>query len=88
MAIDQPMPRWIPPSGSPDRRQTFEGILELRIDARGTVTSALVREGIHPQFDAELIRLARGWRFRPATRNGVPTAYLKIVLIRLNPSGR
>jgi TonB family protein len=88
VALDQPMPRWIPPSRSTDRQQTFQGVLELLIDAKGTVTSAVVREGIHPRFDAELVKLARGWRFRPATRDGAPTPYLKVVLVRLNPSLR
>lgn len=88
VALDQPMPRWIPPSRSTDRQQTFQGVLEVLIDAKGAVTSAVVREGIHPQFDAELVKLARSWRFRPATRGGTPTPYLKVVLVRLNPSLR
>lgn len=83
--ILQPMPRWIPPTGSTARREQFEGILELLIDARGSVAHAVLRTPVHPEFDNELLKVARTWTFKPATRAGVPTPYVKFLQVRLSP---
>jgi hypothetical protein len=83
--IVQPMPRWIPPTGSTARREQFEGILELLIDARGSVAHAVLRTPVHPEFDDELLKVARTWTFKPATRAGVPTSYVKFLQVRLSP---
>jgi TonB family protein len=85
VAIEQPMPRWIPPAGSTARRQQFEGVLELLIDARGAVANATLRTGVHPEFDQELLTVARTWKFKPAMRGGVPTPYVKYLQVRLSP---
>lgn len=86
VTVSQTMPVWIPPRGA-DRQQQFDGILELLIDERGSVTTATLRSSVHPQYDAELLRLARQWKFRAATKDGVPIPYLKLVRILLRPAG-
>lgn len=83
--IAQPMPRWIPPTGSTARREQFEGVLELLIDARGSVAHAVLRMPVHPGFDDELLKVARTWTFKPAMRAGVPTPYVKFLQVRLSP---
>jgi TonB family protein len=88
LAIAQPMPPWTPPSRGLERQQQFNGILELLIDERGVVREATLRKSVHPQYDDELLRAARTWRFRPASKDGKPTPYLKIVQISLRPAGR
>lgn len=87
VAISQPLPRWMPQSPG-QRQQEFDGILEVLIDERGVVTEVALRKSVHPQYDAELLKLARTWKFKPALKDGSPTPYLKLVEIRLRPAGR
>ena len=50
------------------RRQVFgPAILELSVDADGTVSSVRVVRGIAPSIDKKLVQAASMWRFRPAT---------------------
>jgi TonB family protein len=59
------------------------GTLEVVIDETGRVLSAVLPQSIHPQYDGNLLSAARGWRFKPAMRNGLPVPYLKVIEIRL-----
>jgi TonB family protein len=87
VAISQPMPRWLPPTPS-DRAKEFDGILEVLIDAQGAVTSAAIRTSIHPQYDSQLLQMARSWKFKPALRNGKALPFTKLVEVRLKPAAR
>lgn len=87
VAISQAMPRWVPPAGV-DRTQEFDGVIEVLIDAQGSVSSAMIRASVHPQYDPQLLRMVRSWKFKPATRNGRPLAYTKLVEVRLKPATR
>lgn len=60
-----------PPSGS----------LELVIDERGQVESATLRRSIYPRYDSRLIDATHSWQYRPATLNGVPVKYRKVMNI-------
>jgi TonB family protein len=88
VAISQDMPRWSPPSAGIERLRAYQGVIEVVIDARGAVTAATIRASVHPQYDAELLRMARTWKFKPATKNGKPLAYAKLVEVRLQPPAR
>jgi tetratricopeptide (TPR) repeat protein len=83
VTLSQPLPPWVPTGR--DTAQTFAGVLEVVIDEYGDVTSATLREPVHPLYDAAVLRLALTWKYEPATRQGAPTAFLKIVRIRLHP---
>lgn len=85
VALSQALPPWVPSRGL-ERQQQFEGVLLVLIDERGVVTDATLRTRIHPQYDEELLKLARTWKFKPALKDGKPTPYLKVVQIRLRPS--
>ena len=84
VVISQPLPRWAPPK-SIDARLGFKGSVEVMIDERGNVASATLRQSVHPIYDEELLAAARKWRYKPALRNGVPTPYVKIIEIQLQP---
>jgi hypothetical protein len=84
VAVIQRLPVWSP-VGS-EVKAEFKGLLQIVIDPRGNVTSAEMRVSAHPKYDADLIRMARGWKFRPASKNGVPVAYTKLIDIMLRPS--
>jgi TonB family protein len=60
------------------------GVVEVVIDEQGRVTAITVRESVQPMYDAELLAKGREWRYEPATFQGTPVKYRK--LIQLNVS--
>ncbi len=80
--ISQEMPPWRP---ARQETQTYEATLILTIDASGEVTSVGLLGSLHPAYDALLRRAASQWKFRPATRNGRPVEFRKVLAIRLLP---
>ena len=83
VAINQAVPAWHP-QGIADERPR-RGMLEIVIDESGNVTSATLKKALHPSYDSVLLRAARQWRFRAATRGGVPVRYRKLIEIVLTP---
>ena len=65
------------------KSKVFTGQLEILIDEQRKVTSAVLDAPVYPSFDEELLRMAKTWKFRPATRSGVPITYVKGVQIQL-----
>lgn len=47
-------------------------IVEITIDAQGVVVEERLLQGLGHGVDERVIAVLRDWRFRPATRNGVP----------------
>jgi TonB family protein len=47
-------------------------IVEVTIDAQGMVVEERLLQGLGHGVDERVIAVLRNWRFRPATRNGVP----------------
>jgi TonB family protein len=84
VTISQPLPRWTPLNPA-DSRVEFRGSIEVAIDERGAVSGVEMRQSVHPTYDTQLMQMARNWKYRPATRNGVPIPYLKVVEIQLTP---
>lgn len=84
VVIFQPMPQWTPQPQ--DRDRTFSGSVVVLVNEEGGVDSVTIQRSIHPQYDRQLLRIARTWKFRPATRNGAPTEFERTVEIQLRPS--
>jgi hypothetical protein len=59
----------------------LQGVLEVVIDERGLVQSATMRAPINPRYDRLVLDAARAWRYQPATRQGQPVKYRKLVQI-------
>lgn len=57
------------------------GLLEIVIDELGRVTFMALRVGIHPQYDPMLLQAAKDWKYQPATLNGVPVKFRKLIRI-------
>jgi hypothetical protein len=57
------------------------GLLEIVIDEQGRVTFIALRVGIHPHYDPMLIQAAREWKYQPATLNGIPVKFRKLIRI-------
>jgi TonB family protein len=87
VAIAQQVPRWRPPPNAVRTRQEFKGILEVLVDEGGLVEAVTMRQSVNSFYDDEILKAARTWKFRPATKDGVPVRYLKLIEIRLKPQG-
>lgn len=73
-----PVSRTLPPftpANKFEETQTFRGTLEMVIDERGKVISAVIIKSVRPAYDPLLLKAAQGWTFRPATKHGVPVKF-------------
>jgi hypothetical protein len=59
------------------------GFLELLIDEQGRVANATLRNSIHPVYDTLLMNATKEWRYKPATMNGVPVRFKKVIQVTL-----
>jgi hypothetical protein len=59
------------------------GLLELVIDEQGRVAAMTMRTSLHPMYDSLLLTATRDWRYRPATQNGKPVKYRKLIQVAL-----
>jgi hypothetical protein len=78
VTLRQDMPRWVT-QGQPLPRG---GALELIIAAEGVVERATLTQGMSPTFDHQLLEATKNWKYQPATVDGHPVRYRK--LIRIN----
>jgi protein TonB len=63
-------------------RQTRDrGLLEVIIDEQGRVVNATIRSPIHPVYDSLLLVAARDWKYKPATLNGQPIKFRKVIQV-------
>jgi hypothetical protein len=61
------------------------GIIDVLINAMGTVESATLRVPVDPRYDNQLVAAAERWQYKPATVEGVPVKFLKSVQVNLTP---
>ena len=66
--------------------ESITGALEIVIDERGLVEMATIRESVNPQYDRLAVDATRNWRYRPATLNGEPVKFKKLISITLKPT--
>jgi hypothetical protein len=59
------------------------GLLEVVVDELGRVVAMSVRESIHPTYDLQILAAAAGWRYEPATRQGHPVRFRRLIQINL-----
>jgi TonB family protein len=78
VALKQDVPR-VPIAIASQTRE--RGLLEIVIDEQGRVTSISLRSSVHPVYDPLLMTAARQWRYQPASVNGVPVKFRKLVQI-------
>jgi TonB family protein len=53
------------------------GVLEVTIDAEGKVVDAIMRDSVNSAYDTMVVNAAKMWRFKPATKDGVPVRFVK-----------
>lgn len=81
VAIDQQMPAVPPAMAVLIKRRQASGLVDLLIDETGRVLEATIRQSLNPSFDAMIVQSARRWKYRPATKDGVPVRYVKTLLL-------
>jgi len=79
--IRQEMPRLTPAMKMQAKER---GVIEIVIDELGRVSFAAIRASVHVMFDAELLSAAREWKYQPATLNGRPVKYRKMIAINVS----
>jgi hypothetical protein len=65
-------------------RRIWDGEVEVVISEAGKVMSARMTKSIHPVYDAEVLRAAKTWIYKPGTRDGSPTQMSKLVNIHID----
>jgi TonB family protein len=68
------------------RTPSTPGELEVVINEQGRVESAAMRASVNPSYDREALTAASRWRYRPATVNGQPVKFRKIIQIDFKPA--
>jgi tetratricopeptide (TPR) repeat protein len=83
VALSKRLPQWRPSIIEERTGASFSGTLELVISEQGKVLSATLLQKVHPRYDGPLVQAAKGWKFQPATKDGVPVKYRYTLVIRL-----
>ena len=73
----------LPPSHLAERR-LWTGAIEVLIDETGKVLSARMAMPVQPTYDRQLLQAALNWKYRPATKDGMPARYIKVINVRLD----
>jgi len=85
VALTRTMPTWTPANAF-EAKQTFRGTMELLLDEKGKVSSVTMTKSVRPSYDAELVKAAASWTFKPAMRRGVPVKYIYRIEIQVGRS--
>jgi len=64
-----------------------EGALDVLIDESGQVEQAVMRSSANPRYDPLALAATRNWKFKPATLDGTPVKFRKIINLSLKESG-
>jgi hypothetical protein len=59
------------------------GLLEVVIDELGRVVGMSMRGSIHPTYDSQVLMAARDWKYKPATFNGKPVKFRRLISINV-----
>jgi len=60
-------------------------VIEITIDESGAIVSKAVVHSMGPAIDAKVLAALENWRFRPATRDGVPIPSKQDVVYHFKP---
>lgn len=79
VAITQTMPTALLPG-----QRLWAGAVELLIDENGNVQSARMATPIYGPYDKLLLQAASSWKYQPATKDGMPVRYVKVIAVRID----
>ena len=81
--IRQQMPLWL--AASQFLPRGGRGKVRIIVDEQGAVEDARIVESVHTVYDALLLSAARTWKYEPATLDGKPVRYMKMIEVVLRP---
>ncbi len=73
------------PSYSGPMMMAKQGAIEVTIDEMGMVEQVRMRQSVTPPYDAQAVKAAQNWRYMPATVEGKPVKYRKVVQVTIKP---
>jgi hypothetical protein len=76
----------LPPFPRELMAQRRDGILEVIISEAGAVESAQMRTSMHPRYDLTVLTAAKSWKYQPATLNGTPVKFRKVINVSVKPT--
>jgi len=62
-----------------------QGALEITINESGAVEFALMQQSVTTAYDNMAVTAAKAWRYQPASVNGVPVKYRKVIQVNIQP---
>jgi hypothetical protein len=80
--LRQDIPGWLPAFGPLPSGPRY-GVLEVMVGVNGRVERATLTRAAHPRYDQLLLTAARNWKYHPATRDGNPVRYRKVIQVTL-----
>jgi TonB family protein len=83
IVVSQPTPQVPPALLDLVRRLHRSGTFDVVIDEHGIVEKVIVRQSVNAAYDALVIATARSWKYRPATKDGVPIRFVKTVIFNV-----
>jgi TonB family protein len=66
-------------------KQPMVGAIEVMIDENGNVVAASMRGPVAPAYDRQVVLATQNWRYKPATINGVPVKFRKLIQVSITP---
>jgi hypothetical protein len=60
------------------------GVVEIVIDETGAVAGATMKTAVNAVYDRLALTEARRWRYKPATLDGVPVKFRKVIVLDLS----
>ncbi len=84
VAIDQRLPSVPKQLLTVLRAAAPTGLLDILIDQTGAVQAAVIRRPISQAYDGLLLSASRRWRYRPATKDGAPVTFRKLILVSVS----
>jgi len=79
MAFDQRMPAMTFDLVKISKAMKTNMVLDILVDEKGDVVDTFVRKSLNSSFDDLMVRAARRWKYRPATKDGIPVRYMKTI---------
>ena len=84
----------VPPMAISQTLPSFRGLtpiqrigrIEIVVDETGAVESAFMTVSVTPSYDKLAVGAARNWHYTPATVNGAPVKFRKVVQITVKPT--
>ena len=84
----------VPPAAVSQTLPSFRGVspierigrIEVVVDETGAVESAVMTSSVSSAYDKAAIAATKNWRFTPATVNGKPVKFRKIIQITVKPT--